>query len=59
MVTINDIAKMAEVSKSTVSRYLNGGSVSKKTKEKIDIIIKETNYVPNRFAQSLKHKNTN
>lgn len=59
MVTINDIAKMADVSKSTVSRYLNGGSVSKKTKDKINLIIKETNYVPNRFAQSLKLKNTN
>lgn len=59
MVTINDIAEMADVSKSTVSRYLNGGSVGKKTKEKIDIIIKETNYVPNKFAQSLKLKNTN
>ncbi|WP_227004579.1 LacI family DNA-binding transcriptional regulator [Jeotgalibaca arthritidis] len=30
MVTINDIAKMAGVAKSTVSRYLNGGSISKK-----------------------------
>ncbi|MFZ2316681.1 MAG: LacI family DNA-binding transcriptional regulator, partial [Trichococcus flocculiformis] len=28
MVTINDIAKMAGVAKSTVSRYLNGGAVS-------------------------------
>ncbi len=59
MVTINDIAKMAGVAKSTVSRYLNGGSVSQKTKDKIDIIIKETGYVPNTFAQSLKMKNTN
>ena len=37
MVTINDIAKMAGVAKSTVSRYLNGGSVSQKTKDKIDL----------------------
>ncbi len=59
MVTINDIAKMAGVAKSTVSRYLNGGSVSEKTKEKIDIAIKKTDYVPNTFAQSLKMKNTN
>lgn len=59
MVTINDIAKMAGVAKSTVSRYLNGGSVSQKTKDKIDIAIKETDYVPNTFAQSLKMKNTN
>ena len=36
MVTINDIAKMAGVAKSTVSRYLNGGAVSEKTKAKLD-----------------------
>lgn len=29
-ITITDIAKQAGVAKSTVSRYLNGGSVSKK-----------------------------
>lgn len=59
MVTINDIAKMAGVAKSTVSRYLNGGSVSAKTREKLDRIIAETDYVPNRFAQSLKIKKSN
>lgn len=58
MVTINDIAKQAGVAKSTVSRYINGGSVSKKTKEKLDIIVAETGYVPNTFAQSLKAKKT-
>lgn len=59
MVTINDIAKQAGVAKSTVSRYLNGGSVSRKTKEKLDRIVAETGYVPNTFAQSLKAKKTN
>lgn len=54
MVTLNDIAKMANVSKSTVSRYLNNGPVSKKTRAKLDKIIKETNYEPNILAQSLK-----
>jgi len=39
MVTINDIARLAGVAKSTVSRYLNGGSVSAKTKEKLDRIM--------------------
>lgn len=58
MVTINDIAKMAGVAKSTVSRYLNGGSVSDKTRQKLTEIIQETGYRPNVFAQSLKAKKT-
>jgi LacI family sucrose operon transcriptional repressor len=53
-ITINDIANMAGVGKSTVSRYLNNGSVSDKTREKLDAIIKAYDYEPNRFAQSLK-----
>lgn len=57
--TISDIALMAGVAKSTVSRYLNGGSVSKATKQKIEQVIKEYHYVPNTFAQSLKARKTN
>lgn len=57
-VTINDIAKLAGVAKSTVSRYLNGGSVGQATREKIERVIQETNYEPNQFAQSLKSKQT-
>lgn len=57
-ITINDIAKIAGVAKSTVSRYLNGGNVSEKTKEKLKKVIEENNYHPNAFAQSLKAKNT-
>lgn len=57
-ITINDIAQIAGVAKSTVSRYLNGGRVSEKTKEKIKKVIEENNYQPNAFAQSLKAKNT-
>lgn len=59
MVTLNDIAKMANVSKSTVSRYLNNGSVSQKTKEKLDKIVQETGYQPNIMAQSLKATRSN
>lgn len=58
-VTISDIAKLAGVAKSTVSRYLNGGYVSEATKQKLDKIIEETKYEPNSFAQSLKAKKTN
>ena len=53
-VTINDIATIANVAKSTVSRYLNGGSVSEHTRLKIDRIVAQYNYTPNTFAQSLK-----
>jgi LacI family transcriptional regulator, sucrose operon repressor len=59
MSTILDIAKLAGVAKSTVSRYLNGGSVGEATKKKIEQAIKDTGYTPNPFAQSLKAKKTN
>lgn len=57
--TINDIAKLAGVAKSTVSRYLNNGNVSVDTRNKLKKIIEEHNYEPNMFAQSLKAKKTN
>lgn len=57
-VTINDIAKMTNVSKSTVSRYLNGGSVSKKTAIKISKAIEATGYQANLFASNLKKGRT-
>ncbi|WP_110932811.1 LacI family DNA-binding transcriptional regulator [Paenibacillus bouchesdurhonensis] len=57
--TISDIAAIAGVAKSTVSRYLNGGSVSQATRQRIEKVIKEHQYVPNTFAQSLKARKTN
>ncbi|MBT2690849.1 LacI family DNA-binding transcriptional regulator [Bacillus sp. ISL-47] len=59
MSTILDIARLAGVAKSTVSRYLNGGSVGEATRKKIEQAIRETGYTPNPFAQSLKAKKTN
>ncbi|VFC54581.1 LacI family transcriptional regulator [Clostridioides difficile] len=38
-ITINDIAGLAGVSKSTVSRYLNNKDISDSTKEKIKTIM--------------------
>lgn len=58
MATIQDIAKKAGVTKSTVSRYLNGGSISVETAQKIEKIIKEENYTPSPFARSLKAKSS-
>ncbi|MDN8777084.1 LacI family DNA-binding transcriptional regulator, partial [Staphylococcus aureus] len=54
MKNISDIDKLAGVSKSTVSRFLNNVSVSKKTSEKLTRIIAEHYYQPNQFAQSLR-----
>lgn len=56
--TINDIAKLAGVAKSTVSRYLNNGYVSNETAEKISSVIKTTGYKTNFFAQRIKNKDS-
>lgn len=55
-----DVAKHAQVSKSTVSQYLNKRYeyMSKTTREKIEKTIKELNYRPNVVARSLKQKST-
>ena len=53
-ITINDIARMAGVSKKTVSRVINNASsVKEKTRVEIKKIIKETGFVPNPQAQAL------
>ena len=58
-VTIQDIANMCQVSKSSVSRYLNGGFVSEENKEKIKDAIEKTGFQSNFFAKRLKTKNSN
>lgn len=58
-ITISDIARIAEVSKSTVSRVLTGNSfVEDSKREKILKAIKDTGYVPNFAARSLRGRNT-
>lgn len=54
--TIVDIAKSAGVSKTTVSRYLNGRYeyMSAETRERIKKVIEVSGYQPNKIAQSLK-----
>lgn len=52
--TINDIAQLAGVNKSTVSRALNGsGRVNEATREKIERIALEHGFTPNLAAQTL------
>lgn len=53
-VTIKDIAKLANVSHTTVSRALNNSPyINEETKTKIMKLVKELNYVPNYSAKSL------
>ena len=56
--TIKEIAKMAGVSSSAVSRYLNGGSLSQEKRAAIGAVIQRTGYRPAAAAQSLRSKVT-
>jgi LacI family transcriptional regulator len=58
--TINDVAKIAGVSKATVSRVLNGSKpVSEDIRNKVMKVVQETNYKPSSLARSLVSKKTN
>lgn len=58
---INEIAKLAKVSKTTISFYLNNKTekMSKATYEKIKKIITKYNYVPEEYARKLRTKVSN
>lgn len=59
-ITINDVAREASVSKTTVSRFLNQNynNMSEQTKNRIEKVIQDLNYRPNKQAQSLKSKHS-
>ena len=54
--TIDEVARLCDVSKTTISRFLNGkyGNMSAETRERIAAEIKKLDYRPNRTAQRLK-----
>ena len=54
MATIKDVAQMAGVSISTVSKYLNGGNVLPEKQEPIRNAIAQLDYRANPFARGLK-----
>lgn len=55
-VTIKDVAELAGVSKSTVSRYLNQGYISVEKQERVKKAIEQTGFKSNFFAKRLKTK---
>jgi len=54
--TIDKVAKLCNVSKTTISRYLNGKYefMSEETKTRIENVIKELDYRPSNIARTLK-----
>jgi LacI family transcriptional regulator len=60
MITIKEVAKLAGVSVSTVSRVLNNlPDVNPQTREAVRGVIAATGYVPNATARTLKQTSTN
>lgn len=57
--TMNDVARIAGVAKSTVSRALNDSPrIREQTKDRIKAIVRELNYEPNYIARSLTKRKT-
>ena len=59
MATINDVARAAGVSRSTVSRVLNGQISSPEARAKVETAIAETGYSANAHARSLASGKSN
>lgn len=62
-ISISDIAKQLDISKTTVSFILNGKArekgISKALEQKVLALVKELNYQPSQFARSLRTGKTN
>ena len=59
-VTLNDVARIANVSPSTVSRVIaDNPRISQETKDRVIKVMKELDYHPNIIARSLANKTTN
>ena len=58
MATIKDVASIAGVSTATVSRVMNGQSVSSETARRVRSVMLELGYTQNQAARALKTKTT-
>ncbi|OPJ62539.1 LacI family DNA-binding transcriptional regulator [Clostridium oryzae] len=60
MATIKDVAKLAGITVTTVSRVLNNrGYISDATRKKVHAAMEELNYQPNEIARSLHRRKSN
>lgn len=60
MATIVDVAKLAEVTPTTVSRVINNrGYISEKTRNKVNAAMEQLGYQPNEIARSLSNRKSN
>lgn len=58
-ITIEDVARLAGVSRATAGRVVGGyGNTSKKSREKVLWAVKELDYRPNKVAQGLRGQST-
>ncbi len=58
MITVKEIAKMCNVSPSTVSNILNGKTnMTEETRQRVMKVVEETGYRPNFFAQGMRRQN--
>src|SRR5665811_1217510 len=58
-VTIKDVSRKAEVSVATVSNVLNTPDrVAPETRQRVETVINQLGYVPNRTAQALQQQRT-
>jgi DNA-binding LacI/PurR family transcriptional regulator len=51
--TLDELASLSGVSRATVSRVINGGSVSEATRRRVREVLERTNYRPNAAARTL------
>lgn len=58
MITVKEIAKMCDVSPSTVSNILNGKTnMTEETRNRVLKVVQETGYKPNYYAQGMRRTN--
>lgn len=58
MITVKEIARMCDVSPSTVSNILNGKTnMTEETRARVLKVVEETGYRPNFFAQGMRRQN--